>query len=226
MDFEVLVILTARDEAERIGATIAALKHALPSARLWVADDGSRDSTPQIACSLQAELVRNDRALGKGAAATRAAGVVLESGARDDAIVLLCDADLGESAQLLVALVDELRSGKVDLAVARFATARGGGLGLARAFARWAIRHRCGLQMYAPISGQRALSAGTLRGLLPFADGFGMEIGMTIDAVRQGRRVGEVELDLAHRRTGRTPAGILHRGRQLLDFVRVYRARR
>jgi hypothetical protein len=140
--------------------------------------------------------------------------------------VLLCDADLGTSAQLLVALVDELRSGRADLAVGRFATTPGGGVGLARAFARWAIRRRCGLQTRAPISGQRALHAGTLRGLLPFADGFGMEIGMTIDAVRQGHRVVEVELDLAHRVTGRTPAGFLHRGRQLLDFVRVYRSRR
>ena len=64
-----------------------------------------------------------------------------------------------------------------------------------------------------------------LQDVLPFADGFGMEIGMTIDAVRAGRRLVEVELDLHHRATGRTLAGFLHRGRQLLDFVRVYLAR-
>ena len=61
--------------------------------------------------------------------------------------------------------------------------------------------------------------------MLPFADGYGMEIGMTIDAVRAGHRVVEVELDLTHRATGRTLAGFLHRGRQLVDFVRAYRAR-
>ena len=48
---------------------------------------------------------------------------------------------------------------------------------------------------------------------------------MTIDAVRAGHRVVEVELDLAHRATGRTLAGFLHRARQLVDFVRVYCAR-
>jgi hypothetical protein len=52
-----------------------------------------------------------------------------------------------------------------------------------------------------------------------------MEVGMTIDAVRAGHRVAELELDLAHRATGRTPAGFLHRALQLRDFVRVYRAR-
>ena len=62
--------------------------------------------------------------------------------------------------------------------------------------------------------------------MLPFAHGFGMEIGMTIDAVRAGHRVVEVELDLVHRASGRTLAGFLHRGRQLLDFVRVYLSRR
>ena len=49
---------------------------------------------------------------------------------------------------------------------------------------------------------------------------------MTIDAVRAGARVKEIELDLEHRATGRTAAGFLHRGRQLADFVRVYLSRR
>jgi hypothetical protein len=61
---------------------------------------------------------------------------------------------------------------------------------------------------------------------VPFAARFGMEIGMTIDAVRAGFRVREVELPLAHRATGRTLRGFLHRGRQLLDFVAVYLRRR
>ena len=62
--------------------------------------------------------------------------------------------------------------------------------------------------------------------MLPFAHGFGMEIGMTIDAVRAGHRVVEIELDLAHRASGRTLGGFAHRARQLVDFVRVYLARR
>ena len=62
--------------------------------------------------------------------------------------------------------------------------------------------------------------------MLPFAPAFGMEIGMTIDAARAGFRVVEVELDLAHRATGRTLRGFLHRVRQLVDFARVYVSRR
>ena len=108
--------------------------------------------------------------------------------------------------------------------MAAFAKRVGGGVGLALAFARWAVRRRCGLAATAPISGQRALRASVLEDVLPFAPGFGMEIGMTIDAVRAGHRVAEIELDLTHRASGRTPGGFSHRGRQLVDFVRVYRA--
>jgi hypothetical protein len=110
--------------------------------------------------------------------------------------------------------------------VAMFARRVGGGLGLAIGFARWAIRQRCGMELRAPISGQRAMRASLLAQVLPFAPGFGMEIGMTIDAVRAGGCVKEIELDLSHRATGRTFGGFIHRGRQLIDFVRVYFARR
>jgi Asp-tRNA(Asn)/Glu-tRNA(Gln) amidotransferase B subunit len=53
-----------------------------------------------------------------------------------------------------------------------------------------------------------------------------MEIGMTVDAHRAGFRLVEVDLDLEHRSTGKTARGFAHRFRQLLDFTRVYAARR
>jgi hypothetical protein len=70
------------------------------------------------------------------------------------------------------------------------------------------------------------MRAEALRSLLPFAAGFGLETGMTIDAVRAGLRVREIELGLAHRATRRTPAGFAHRARQLVDAARAFRARR
>jgi glycosyltransferase involved in cell wall biosynthesis len=227
MGSDTFIILTARNEAERLGATLHALARAFPDASVWVADDGSSDATPQIARSARATLVRGERPLGKGAAATRAARSALE-GPRpsSEAIALLCDGDLGESAALLGGLVQAVRRGETDLAVAAFARRRGGGLGLAVGFARWAIRRRCGLVLQAPISGQRALRLRTLQDVLPFAGGFGMEMAMTIDAARRGHRVSEIELDLEHRASGRTLAGFAHRGHQLLDFMRVYWERR
>jgi glycosyltransferase involved in cell wall biosynthesis len=222
---DILIVVAALDEADRITSTLAALASAFPGAPVWVADDGSTDATPELARTAGATVARSERVIGKGQAMTVGVRAALAWGGADEAIVVLCDGDLGESARELSALVDALYAGGTDLAVAAFATRVGGGFGLALSFARWAIRRRCGLATRAPISGQRALRAGVARDVLPFAAGFGMEIGMTIDAVRAGHRLIEVDLDLAHRTTGRTPAGFAHRARQLADFVRVYFAR-
>jgi hypothetical protein len=175
-------------------------------------------------------VLRAPRAAGKGGAATLAARAALRELSDEEAaterVVLLCDGDLGRSAAELGPLVEAVRRGETDLAVAAFSARLGGGFGLAVGFARWAIRRRCGLHTRAPISGQRALGARVLGDVLPFARGFGMEPAMTIDAVRAGHRVVEIELDLTHRATGRTLAGFAHRARQLRDFARVYLARR
>jgi hypothetical protein len=93
-------------------------------------------------------------------------------------------------------------------------------------FARWAIRSLTGRELGAPISGQRALRGDVLARLLPFDNGFGMETGMTVDALRAGFRLEEIEIDLEHRATTRTLRGFLHRGRQLLAFARAYLSRR
>jgi len=220
-----VVIVAARDEADRIGATLEALARAFPGASLWVADDASRDRTVEIARAAGAAVVTRDRALGKGGNVTACAREAL-SGHGDARVVLLCDADLGASAAELVPLVDQVASGRSDLAIADFSRRAGGGFGLALGFSAWAIRNRSGFEANAPISGQRALTRDVLQGVLPFAPAWGMETGMTIDAVRKGFTVSEVSLDLSHRSTGKTAAGFLHRFRQLLSFIRTWWSRR
>jgi glycosyltransferase involved in cell wall biosynthesis len=216
------VIVAARNEADRVGETVAALRAAFPAAAVWVADDASIDGTAEVAMAAGARVVSRGRPHGKGANVTAAAEAALSESPAPD-LVLLCDGDLAGSAGRLAPLVAAVERGACDVAVAAFARRVGGGFGLAVGFARWAIRRRCGFEAEAPISGQRALRTEALRAALPFAPGYGMEIGMTIDVVRAGYRLREYELDLSHRATGRSLSGFLHRGRQLRDFVRAYR---
>ena len=217
------VIVTAWNEADRLEATLRALKGAFPGARILVADDASTDATPEIA-TREAELVRAPRRLGKGGVANLAVERLRQEGPLPALVV--CDGDLGASAAELPALVQAIEGGDADLAVAAFARRVGGGFGIALRFARWTIRSLTGLEPEAPISGQRALTAECAAAVTPFAHGFGMEIGMTVDAHRAGMRLTEIELDLEHRSTGKTAPGFLHRARQLRDFLRVYVARR
>jgi glycosyltransferase involved in cell wall biosynthesis len=218
------VIVAALNEADRIADTVAALHEAFPGTTVVVADDGSEDDTGSVAAAAGATVVGGSKHLGKGGAASLAAAQVLADGPpSDDAVVLLADADLARSASKLMPLADAVASGEADLTVAMFASRVGGGFGLALGFAHHAIEKRCGLDTQAPISGQRALTYSALETVTPFRAAFGMEIGMTIDAVRAGLRVKEIELDLSHRATGKSLRGFIHRGRQLKDFLRVYR---
>lgn len=219
-----VAIVAAHDEAERIVATVTALRETFPTAAIWVADDASGDGTAELAMTADAQVVSRGRPHGKGANVTAAAEAAL-SAEPAPRLVLLCDGDLGASAARLAPLVTAVEAGECDLAVAAFSRRVGGGFGIALSFAHWAIRRLCGAETEAPISGQRALRVEALRATLPFASGFGMEIGMTVDAVRGGYRLREYELDLEHRATGRNLAGFLHRGRQLSDFARVYLSR-
>jgi len=197
------VLVAARDEEGTIGATVTALRRAFPNAEVLVADDGSCDGTAAAAEAAGARVVRLPR-LGKGQA--------LALAEREAAAgpLLLCDADLEGD------LVPLAESG-ADLAVAVFAERQGGGFGLAKRAGRVLIRARSGFAAREPLSGQRALSPAARAACFPTAPGFGCEVRSTIDAVRAGLRVEEVELPLRHRATGRDLPGFAHRARQLLD---------
>jgi len=199
------VLVAARDEAERIGGTVRALRAAFPDAALIVADDGSADATAALAEEAGATVLRLPRR-GKGQALSVA------EGAAPPGRLLLCDADVRGGLRPLV-------EAHADVAVARFRRRQGGGLGLAKGAARRLIALRAGFLTAEPLSGQRALSARARAACFPLAPGFGCETRMTIDAVRAGLRVVEVDVDLEHRATGRDAEGFAHRARQLHDAL-------
>ncbi|MBO0810329.1 MAG: glycosyltransferase family 2 protein, partial [Actinobacteria bacterium] len=76
-----------------------------------------------------------------------------------------------------------------------------------------------------PLNGQRCLARAAFEAARPLAAGFGAETGLTIDLLRRGLRVREVEVPLAHRATGTDLRSQLHRARQFADVARALAAR-
>jgi glucosyl-3-phosphoglycerate synthase len=209
----VVALVPARDEADRIAATVAALR-AVPSVdEVVVVDDASSDGTGSVALAAGATVLRVRRHVGKGGAMEGALRRV------DADVWLLADGDLGESAAELAPVLDEVLRDRADLAIAVLPAQEAGGFGLVRRAAASAIRGACGFDAVAPLSGQRAATGRALEACRPLARGFGVETAMTIDAVRAGFRVREVPADVRHRPTGRDVAGFAHRARQGLDIA-------
>lgn len=213
----IVAVVPAHDRQDTIGATVAALREIRDVDEVVVVDDGSRDATAPAAQAAGATVLRLPRNLGKGGAAT--AGIR----ARPDAdVYLLVDADVGGTGTAAAGLLGPVLSGEADMVVAVLPPAgTKGGLGRVRKFAARGIRHACGFEAAAPLSGQRAVRGTTLRSVLPLADRFGMETALTIDVRRGGGRVVEIPADMDHVHTGRSIAGFRHRGGQGSDIARA-----
>ncbi|MFD1934809.1 glycosyltransferase family 2 protein [Nonomuraea mangrovi] len=220
------VVIPARDEAERIGATVAAAMD-LPGVDLVVVvDDGSTDQTGRVARAAGARVVRHSRNRGKAGAMESGAEAVRLLDGPTPRHLLFLDADLGDTARAASALVEPVRAGAADMTIAVFATrVKLGGHGIVVRLARDGIKRASGFTAAQPLNGQRCLTRDAFEAARPLAHGFGVETALTIDLVRKGFRVAEVEVDMAHRATGTDWRAQVHRARQLRDVALALAAR-
>lgn len=228
-------IIPAKDEQQRIGATVKAAL-ALPYVQtVIVCNDGSSDETAQYAAAAGATVVSHNRNRGKAAAVesgVNALGIIEQ---RDNLAecgsLLLIDADLEETASAVAPLIEPIVTGRAHLTIGILPpqqTADGedpGGFGLVMRTAARGITELTGYVPKAPLSGQRCLTRRAFELASPLAAGWGIEVGMTIDIVRAGLRVEEIEIPLRHRVTGKDLAGQVHRAKQLRDVTRALAAR-
>lgn len=224
---EITALIPAYNEEDSIGQTIEALKSLDLINNIVVVDDGSTDKTAELAERVGAKLVRLRKNVGKGDALNTAlSNPVLGS---FDALLLI-DGDVGETAREASKLIQPIMDGRADMTIAVFSqpsairhppSAEKGGFGLVKGLARWGIKRVTGQVMETPLSGQRALRREVLTTLGRFAEGFGMEVALTIDALKAGFKVQEIPVNMSHNVTGRDIPGFLHRGRQFLSVLKV-----
>jgi hypothetical protein len=225
---DVAVVIPARNEADRIQATVAGAA-GLPGVDLViVVDDGSADDTAGLAGHAGATVLRHSRGRGKGAAMETGAEAVRMLEATDAPPsgrarhLLFLDADLGATAAAAGPLTEPVRAGEADMTIAVFTErVRQGGHGLVVGLSGTGIERATGWRPAQPLNGQRCLTRAAFEAARPLAAGFGVETALTIDLLKAGMRVTEVEVPLTHRATGNDWRSQAHRAHQFADVARA-----
>jgi hypothetical protein len=222
------VVIPAKDEAERIAATVAAALRIPGAKAVVVVDDGSSDDTAARAGAAGADVVRHPRNRGKAAAMTTGAAHVATLAAGGGWALLFVDADLEDSAVETAPLTLPVLAGEADMTIAVLPRqkAAGGGRGLVVGLSRRGIERATGWTPTQPLSGMRCLTREAFEAAKPLARGWGVETGLTIDLLGAGFRVREVPCALHHRVTGTDWHAQLHRARQYRDVWLALAVRR
>lgn len=228
----VACVVPARDAAGRIQATVTAAR-ALPGVDVvMVTDDASSDETARIAAASGAIIATHQRPRGRAASiesAVNALGVLEQRDMRPECgTVLLLDADLGTSAAAAQHLIGPIVTERADLAIA-VPPGRGdaaeSGFDLVEAAAARGIAELAQWTSRAPLATNRCLTRRAYELASPLAAGDGADVGMTIDVLRAGLRVREVELDLGNADQSPGLAARLDRALVLADVTRALAAR-
>lgn len=215
----IIAVVPTFNEENKIVSTIEALNSLPEITEIIVADDDSSDRTVEKALETKASVIKHAKNIGKGES-LNAVLKKLDKTTCDG--VILADGDLGKSASEFKRLIDNFEKNKRLLIVAGFGRPqKKGGIGLVKGLARWAIKRQGGEYVQTPLSGQRLFSVELLDKILPLASGFGVEVDMSIKALKSGFQVKEVETTMTHNETGRDVAGIMHRARQFMDVLKA-----
>jgi glycosyltransferase involved in cell wall biosynthesis len=222
----VVVVIPALNEQQRIEATVASAATIPGVGAVIVTDDGSTDRTAALAGDAGALVVRHPSRRGKAAALVTGAREAATAGYPGSPLLFL-DADLEATAAAAAPLVAPVVDGAADMTIAVLPkTAPGGGHGFVVRLATRGIVAATAWTPTQPLSGQRCITRELFDAVQPLARGFGVETGLTIDALRRGARVLECEVPIAHRVTGTSWRDQRHRARQYRDVWLALIARR
>ena len=198
-DYEIAVLIPCYNESLTIGDVVTGFRRALPTAKIYVYDNNSRDDTAMRAALAGASVFR-ERRQGKG-------NVVRRMFADIEAdIYLMADGDGTYSPDDADALINTLLSERVDMVVGtrRDVTVDAGRKGHAignKIFNRL-YRSIFGKDFTDIFSGYRAFSRRFAKSFPAVSDGFEIETEMSVHASRLKLPVCELELDYGRRPEG------------------------
>ncbi len=198
--FSVAVIIPCYNEEAAIGRVVRDFRQRLPSARIYIYDNGSSDRTAEIASAAGA-TVRSEPMRGKGNVVRRMFSDV------DADIYVMTDGDETYDASSSRLMIEALISGNLDMVVGTRLDSTSNGLFPAghrwgNAALTWFVGVLFGKRFRDVLSGYRVLSKRFVKSFPGLSTGFEIETELTIHALELRMPVGEIETPYFERPDG------------------------
>ncbi len=212
----VSIVIPAYNEERLLPITLTNLVGRSWINEIIVVDDGSTDKTIQEVKKFDVQLIRLTENVGKSKALHHGTQLTKSE------LVMFLDADLTYTAYEAERMLHYLMVKELDCVIAALPCQKRKGFGFMKRRAQKLIFSRTGRWLSAPLSGQRILKKQWIDKI--FAGeyvGFGVEMAMTIDLIKAGAKVEELEVPFYHRSTGKDVKGFVHRFKQWKDMEKT-----
>ncbi len=211
---KVVAVIPVYNEESFIENTIENIKKIDIIDEIIVVDDGSTDRTQEIVKRLDVTFIRLEKNRGKGFAISTAI-----NNSNFDYLVLI-DGDLGRTSDEVMKLILPAINREADVIIARFQKPKKkGGFGLVKKLANKGVYYYTGKNITSTLSGQRVYSREVVDSIAYIPNRFGVEVAMTVETLRRGFTIKEVDVQMAHRETERNLEGFIHRGKQFFNIL-------
>jgi len=196
---EIAVILPCYNEEAAIGRTVRDFRAALPSAKVYVYDNNSRDRTVDVALEAGA-IVRTEKRQGKGNVMRRMFADV------EADIYVLADGDDTYDATVAPALIKRLVEEGLDIVTGRRVHTEAGAYRAGHVLGNRLLTGLTALifnvKLGDMLSGYRIMSRRFVKSFPFTAEGFGIETELTVHAVRLLVPMAEVDTAYKERPVG------------------------
>lgn len=217
---KVLAVVPVYNEADKIVDTIEGLKKIDLIDEILIVNDGSIDNTVEVVNKLDVSFINLAKNQGKGFAMKKA---IKE---KEYDYIAFVDGDLESTSVEVEKLICPVVLGEVDFTIAKFPirlsnTHTKGGFGLVKRLAKKGVYFYTKKEIDTSLSGQRVYKKEVMDVIDYIPNRYGIEVAMTIQALKNDFTFKEVPVNMTHRYTDRNFKGFRHRGKQFFDILKT-----